>query len=165
MTLKETEAEIKKIKDGQNEFLTMVKAEFKTINDKIEEFKTYHSNPILETKRELPNPDSTSNAIASGITQGTFPIPPEYQDIIKYSLNAKFKATIDYTPEGMMFTVIVPDKYSSLTDEQRKNIGGDLRTRVIPNHEGANGVKLWCDKVLGSFSTEIRSQIIMDRTN
>ncbi len=164
LSLKTLDGEISKIKDGQKEFLDLVKAELQVIKDEIANFKTFHSNPILDTpKRVLPElkPEST----ATVVTTGKLPVPPEYQDIVKYALNAKFQATIDYNPEGMSFTIVVPDKYSTLTVEQRKNIGGDLRTKVVPNFEGANGIKLWAEKVFNSFSTEIRSQIMADRNN
>ncbi len=164
MTNKELEVEVNKIKEGQNSLLDTIKEEFKKINDEISNLKKFHSNPILErpvTKEVQKDPNSTSSFIASG----TFPVPPEYQDIVKYALNSNFKATIDYKTEGMEFTIIVPQKYSTLTPEQVKVIGGDLRTKIIPQHEGANGVRLWAEKVYGSFPAETKSMIQTDRIN
>lgn len=86
-------------------------------------------------------------------TSSTHPIPPEYLDLITTILNSKFMANIEYLgdrPE-FMFTIIVPDEYTS--------IHPDLRSKVIANSAGMNGVREWVNLVYSSFNPETKARI------
>lgn len=90
-------------------------------------------------------------------------IPSSYRAQVNESLNKSFGIHIRNGGGNFKFTILVPEKYSSLNAEQRKMLGFDLRPKVIDNAEGVNGVKLWCDRVFSSFNPAIQAQIVGDR--
>ncbi len=155
--------EVKKttIKDLEGNLIEMAKA-IKDLATDVAELKAVKVAPVVATQ---PVPSSTSTALNTGITSGQtgFPIPPEYKEVVDKVLNKYFGLEIAYTPAGFMFTIIVPEKYSSLTAKDKEIIKVDKRTKLIPNFEGVNGVRTWAELVYSSFSQEIKAQITADR--
>ena len=122
---------------------------------------------IKESKEETkPEPTPTPLEEPSVQTQEQkFPIPQEYREIVDQTLNRHFGIEVKAFSDqpAFMFTIVVPKKYSNLTEEEYQMKGADLRSRVINFAEGANGVKLWADKVFNNFVPELKAQIISDR--
>jgi hypothetical protein len=148
-------------KELEQNLIEMAKA-IKELAQDVAELKASKVAPV---QRPIPNPTSTSTAINTGITssQSGFPVPPEYREIVSKTLNKYFGMEIEYTVAGFMFTIIVPEKYSTLTDKQKELIKVDKRTKLIPNFEGVNGVRTWAELVYSSFSNEFKSLITADR--
>lgn len=116
-------------------------------------------SPGTVAKEALPTDDAVSLAL-EGQSE---PVPSEYRAVVDQELNKDFGIHLKYEGGRFKFTVLVPEKYSSLNDEQRKMMGFDMRPRVIDNAEGVNGVTLWCKKVYGNFNAETQARITMDR--
>ena len=109
---------------------------------------------VVETKPEI---------IVSSATN--YPIPQDYREIVNNVLNRSFG--IEITPRSdaplFEFVVIVPEKYSTMTPDQKEMMKRDIRLKVINYAEGINGVRSWCELVYNSFSQEIKAQITQDR--
>lgn len=124
---------------------------------------------LKAVKTVLPAvPISTVTVVATGntvgaVNTGNFPIPPEYREIVDKTLNKYFGIEVEHVAAGFIFTVIVPDKYVTLTPREKEMIKQDKRSKLIPNFEGANGVRQWVELVYSSFSNELKSQITADR--
>ena len=122
---------------------------------------------IKESKEE-PKPEPTPTPLEEPSVQTQeqkFPIPQEYREIVDQTLNRHFGIEVKAFSDqpAFMFTIVVPKKYSNLSLEEYQMKGADLRSRVINFAEGANGVKLWADKVFNNFVPELKAQIIADR--
>jgi hypothetical protein len=89
--------------------------------------------------------------------------PYEYRAVVDRILNKNFGIHVKSDIGSFIFTVLVPKKYSSMTDEAWKVYHFDKRVKVIPNVEGIEGVKMWVDKVFSSFTPEYQSLIVADR--
>ena len=112
------------------------------------------ASTVIENKPEI---------IVSSATN--YPIPQDYREIVNNVLNRSFG--IEITPRSdaplFEFVVIVPEKYSTMTPDQKQMMKRDIRLKVINYAEGANGVRSWCELVYNSFSQEIKGQITQDR--
>lgn len=87
------------------------------------------------------------------------PIPEDYRAAVDEILNKEFGIhllALSGQP-AFKFTVLVPQKYT-------KEAPYDVRPKVITYADGTNGVKSWCEKVLGTFSEEIRARVIKERS-
>lgn len=114
---------------------------------------------------EAQKPKEPVKAVPVG-PESQYPVPSGYRAVVDEILNAHFGITCVPKADAPEFelTIIVPEKYSPTTREQRANLGGyDIRPRVINNAEGLNGVKMWVEKVLNSFTPEVKSQIYQDK--
>ena len=103
---------------------------------------------------------------ATPVLGSEYPIPVDYRSVVSDILNASFGVTV--TPHSdspvFTFTIVVPEKYSTMSPAQKEVMKYDLRPRVISYAEGVNGVREWALKVFENFSMEIRAQIVDDRT-
>lgn len=91
------------------------------------------------------------------------PVPLEYKQKVDAKLNSYFKVHQKGTSGGFMFTVIVPDKYSTLTPDQKAMNVMDIRPKVIDYALGILGVEEWLDTVYKTFNPEIQALITADR--
>lgn len=93
------------------------------------------------------------------------PVPQEYREVVDSVLNRYFGIRLLPRADAPMFefTIVVPDKYSQATDEQKRMVGGDIRPKVLTLADGVNGVRLWAETVFKNFNPEIRGQIVEDR--
>jgi len=118
---------------------------------------------MIEEYKKSPEPVIHSN----GNQEGT-PIPADYTNAVNTILNQKFGLKIEYPDDGnpqMNFTIVVPQEYSSLKQDEWNRTKADLRTKVITFAEGLNGVRDWCTKVYLSFPNETQAKIQQDRIN
>lgn len=98
-------------------------------------------------------------------TPNQFPVPMEYRDLVGTILNKDFGINLEPLSDSpaFQFTIVVPEKYSQLTAEQKKTFGADMRSKVITYAQGVNGVKEWVERVFSSFSPETKSLIVQQR--
>ena len=96
-----------------------------------------------------------------------FPVPSEFEEEKNKVLNQDFKLEINYPGDGrpvFEFMVIVPEKYSNMTPDQKTaNKGVDRRLKVIDNALGLNGVKAWLEMVYKNLNAETQARISADR--
>jgi len=73
-------------------------------------------------------------------------IPKNYRKIVDDLLSDEFGIKItDFDDRtDFQFAIIVPEKYSSVTPEDKAKGVEDIRSRMIPRSLGENGVKEWC---------------------
>jgi hypothetical protein len=154
MTNKELEQLVKSL---EGNLIEMAKA-IKDLSTDITEIKSKPTNPE-------PVVSTTAEPFKMSVPVGAnnYPVPQEYKDIVNSVLNKYFGIEIVYTAAGFIFTVIVPEKYSTLTDKEKEIIKQDRRSKLIPNFEGVNGVKMWVDLIYSSFSMEYKALITQDK--
>jgi len=73
-------------------------------------------------------------------------LPPKFREIVNNILSPEFGAKVtDFEDRvDFQFTIIVPQKYSSLSKDEYEQAKGDIRSRIIPRGLGENGIKEWC---------------------
>jgi len=73
-------------------------------------------------------------------------IPPKFRNIVDEVLSPEFGIKIEdfENTTDFQFSVIVPDKYSSVIPTDRQKGVVDIRSRIIPRALGENGVREWC---------------------
>lgn len=94
-----------------------------------------------------------------------FPVPLDYQEVVKTILNGKFRIEMDYSSDTASFSfgLFVPQEYSNAGKTYWDMYHEDKRSRVILNALGVNGVREWVQKVYESFDMETRAKIASDR--
>lgn len=120
-------------------------------------------NRTLPETPAVPTPPQELNGVTN--SPNYFPIPPDYLDVVDLVLNKNFGVRCNPLPDSPSFDfqIIVPEKYSSMTPAQKEMLHADVRSKVITYAEGTNGVQLWCDKVLETFSSDTKFRIVEDR--
>lgn len=96
------------------------------------------------------------------------PTPPDYVEIVDTLLNKSFGVKFQPLKDvpAFEFTIVVPSKYSQIKDieaSKERVPFVDERTKVITYAEGANGVRLWTEKVFNSFDPDTQFHIGEDR--
>ena len=107
-----------------------------------------------EAKVEV-KPEDKINRILGGQSD---PVLPEYRQAVDELLNKEFGVHVKNSPLGIKFTILVPKKYSN-------ELEYDVRPKVVTYGDGINGVKSWCEKVLGSFNEQTKDLIIAQRVS
>lgn len=133
------------------EMVSSLANDVKSLKEKIEE------QPKQEAVKY--NPSNTIDEL--------FPMPIEYRGIVNEVLNKDFEIRIEYmgSSPSFQFTIIVPEKYSNISDAYRQMYHGDIRPRIIQNSIGAVGVRQWAETVFNSFNPTIQAQVVADRHN
>ena len=116
-----------------------------------------------EVKEEHPEVPESSDALNIALDGPSEPVPPEYRGIVDQVLNKSFGIHVKSDIGRFKFTILVPEKYSSLSSGQRQIMKFDMRPRVITFAEGPNGVRLWCEKVFNNFDPSMQAIIVSDR--
>ena len=120
--------------------------------------------PKEEVKEEAPA-ETTADTVT--ISETSFPIPVEYKETIESVLNRGFGIKIEPLADRPAFilTIIVPEKYSNMSQEQKDTFKADLRSKVISYAEGTNGVRVWAEGVYNNLGPEIQAIVTQDRVN
>ena len=121
--------------------------EVKQMGEKSSVVSAVTTNPVPEAKNE-------------------FPIPIEYRYITDELLNKDFGIELEMVSDSPMFqfTVVVPEKYSNLSDEYKRMYKRDIRPKMITFAEGAVGVRSWVERVWSSFNPTVQALIVSDKT-
>lgn len=108
---------------------------------------------------------TTTTVTVSAESQMSY-VPMEYRSMVSDMLNKDFE--IEVVPlsdsPAFHFIVIVPEKYSTISDEYKRMYKRDMRPKVITYSEGLVGVRSFVEKVWSSFNPTIQALIVNDRT-
>lgn len=76
-------------------------------------------------------------------------VPQEYRRIVDEILSPEFGFDTEESTDNMDFKIkiVVPTRFSSLTDQEKAAGMLDTRSKVISRALGENGVREWCMKV------------------
>ena len=93
------------------------------------------------------------------------PVPPMYRKCVDEVLNQNFGIELENHSDAPLitFTIVVPDKYSSMTPSQREILKRDIRPKVLTITGGVPEVKEWAETVYRNFSPEMQAIIMADR--
>jgi len=103
---------------------------------------------VQATQNEI---NSEKDAIANGF------LPPQYQRVFEKYFDPKdgFEARLNF-PEmdeqgremgGITFTIIVPTKFSNVSDAHKKFYKVDMRLVALRPENIVRGIEAWCSKV------------------
>lgn len=142
MTQKELIEELRKDVDG-------IKVELAELKD----LKPATVSPVV--------PESTASPQNSNFPK--YPIPPDFVAVVDEVLNKDFGIELEPLSDSPAFklSIVVPEKYSNTPKEKRA--GRDERVKVLPFSDGANGVRLWAEKVYENLGKETQFRITEDR--
>lgn len=141
--VKASDEEAEKIKEESNPLFDLVK----TLADNVQKL----SEEIKEIKEKQNKTEIFTTGYAHTVQPVPIPaqpimpdflstVPQEMLSVAKSILGDKFSFRCVASPDLPQFTfsVVVPPEYSPLKNQE------DLRSRVIPNSSGKNGVEEWC---------------------
>ena len=76
-------------------------------------------------------------------------IPPKFRKIVDTILSEEFGLRVmDFEDRtDFQIDIIVPDKFSSVSKEDKDRGVQDIRSRIIPRAMGENGVREWCELI------------------
>lgn len=75
--------------------------------------------------------------------------PPKFRKIVDTILSEEFGVRVMDFEDRTEFQVdiVVPDKFSSVSKEDKEKGVEDIRSRIIPRALGENGVREWCELI------------------
>jgi hypothetical protein len=120
---------------------------------------------VIKTPERMSDDELLSSGVMNEPTENKYPVPYEYRQIIDEILNKSFGISVEPMSDTPAFTltIIVPDKYSTMSPAQREMYKVDIRPKILTYADGINGVRLWAEKVLSSFNAEKKTTILQDR--
>ncbi len=129
-------------------------ATLKSVNERLNRLETPVglAIPAIVQEPAIVAPEAPVEPVAPSM-----PVPSDFVDVVNTTLNTHFICRIEYftdRPE-FMFTIIVPATYSQEPQP-------DLRSKVLNNADGINGVRAWAEKVYSSFNHVVQAQIKND---
>ena len=122
---------------------------------------------LLNSKVEKVAPSTPEGASKIEEMDSKYPVPKEYREIVGTVLNKHFGIQLEPMNDSPAFnlTIVVPERYDTLTPAQREMHVADIRPKVISYADGVNGIRMWVEKVLSSFGVDDRVRIAHDRDN
>lgn len=151
--------------EPKNEVLVAIERLDKTLNEGFKKLGDLLNVPkpsefvkAAQEEKKAPTPVVDSPASA--------PVPLDWRNLVNETLNRHFSLEVYPRTDLPQYElkIIVPKKYSALSDEQLRNLGGrDERVKVIEFSAGANGVRTYAELVFNSFNPEVKSMIVADR--
>lgn len=125
--------------------------------------------PDSEVGNQPIVPSAPAPAIASEVPepkQQEYHVPVDFRTLTDEILNKNFGIEIIPLSDSpaFHFIIVVPEQYSSVSQEYKEVYKRDLRPKVIPYSEGIVGVRAWVEKVWSSFNPTIQALIVNDRT-
>lgn len=119
--------------------------------------KMIENTPQAVGKEEMTKP--VGNSVVNrpeneDETRPTSYVPAAFRRVVNEVLSEDFgiRVTDFEDSTDFMVDIIVPEKYSSLTDRDKKMGVEDIRSRIIPRALGENGVRNWCIKIRDNLS-------------
>jgi len=143
----------------------------KSKNEELLEAVLGLTNRISNIEKKLEDKvEVKEDKVAVPEVEKTDPVPFEYKKNVADVLNKHFVVEVKNGQriaegtDGFQLIIVVPDKYSSATKDQKDVLDGrDIRVKMIPYHSGESGVREWAEKVLSSFPGEMQTIINEDR--
>jgi len=159
MTNKELEKKVNKQEDS----LTKVVKEMTKAIDTLT--KTMDKNERVPIAVQPIVPNETAPPTTTAPEQIATPIPEDYRHIVNTVLNRSFGIKIVPRSNEPRFdiTIVVPEQYSILSADEKKEVGVDLRSKVLNYADGVNGLRQWTNLMYNNFSQEIKAKITADR--
>lgn len=110
-----------------------------------------------EAKLETFDANTGTTTATIGSEEDTTPqnyVPRKWRQLVDEILSPEFGITINEYDDRMDFQVniIVPDKFTSISKEEREKGVIDIRSKVISRAVGENGVREWCQKIRNNLS-------------
>ncbi len=126
------------------------------INKRLDDIEQRFDAPAVQDTPVTPRPEPVKS---------DFPVPKDFIDTVDLVLNKSFVVRCEPLRDSPCFqlTIVVPEKYSSMTQGQKEMLGEDIRPKVIPYSDGANGVRLWAEKVLNNLDKDAQFRVVQDR--
>jgi len=114
----------------------------------------------LQTDKKVATQEKIVDAVKAfdpAIEDETYPnkyIPPKYRAIASQILSPEFGIDVlDFADRtDFQFSVIVPEKFSSVSQDDRAKGVRDIRSRMIPRALGENGVREWCTLIRNNLA-------------
>jgi len=105
-----------------------------------------------------PEPFRSPDAISSSYKPRGY-VPPKYRQICDEILSSEFGLDCIENTDNMDFEIkiVIPERFSSLTAEEKRLGVQDIRSKVISRALGENGVREWCMKVRENLNKFYRS--------
>lgn len=105
-----------------------------------------------EDSNKQPSEQMKTASFTPKIDDVTYPqqyVPAKYRAIVTELLSEEFGVTIvDFEDRtDFQVNIIVPEKYSSVTKEDRAKGVEDVRSRMVARSMGENGVREWCSLI------------------
>lgn len=173
MTIKEVEVILK----GINESLSAISERLNTLEKLESSRQTAQVTPPasatpaqptvaqVEASREMPKTLTDDELIIRELGGLSDPIPQALREIVDLKLNQHFGIHLRHDIGSVVLTILVPKKYSPLTQPHWEMMHFDKRTVVLNSAEGETGAKMYAEKVYNSFNPEIQAMIVADRGN
>lgn len=122
----------------------------------------------LSSEHTLPSTHSVPETKTVTIETSEFspyPVPDDYRKVVDIALNQHFGIEVEPHTDAPLFDfkIIVPDRYSSISEGYKQMYKRDVRVKVIDYATGVNGVKLYAESVFKSFNPEVQALIAIDR--
>ena len=119
---------------------------------KLVELQTAEKEADKEDARKEPGVKVATPAFTPKIDDETYPqqyVPAKYRAIVTELLSEDFGVTIvDFEDRtDFQVNIIVPERYSSVTKEDREKGVEDVRSRMVARSMGENGVREWCSLI------------------
>lgn len=155
----------RKAKEPKEDIIALFKQFSISVLDRLDKLENTINKPITSqapTLREIPeSPPIPSSAIPQHI-----PVPSDYRTLVDTILNKNFGIELEPHTDAPVVTavIVVPDKYSTMTPAQKEIMPRDIRPKVMTIAGGVNELKEWVETVYRSFTPELQSMIVIDRT-
>lgn len=128
----------------------LVNMDIESLSDRITGLETAINKIVnkLNTPAEVKSEFKAPDAIPSAYQSSGY-VPPKYRQICDEILSSEFGFDTEEQVGSMDFTIkiIIPERYSSLTAQEKAANVQDIRSKVISRALGENGVRDWCIKV------------------
>lgn len=119
-----------------------------------------------KTESSFSNPQTTEpnqKVFTPTLEDESYPtnyVPPAFKKAVNEILSSEFSCRVqDFDDRtDFLFEIVVPEKYSSVSKEDRAKGVEDIRSKMISRALGINGVREWCQLVRKNLNKFYSSQ-------
>ncbi len=155
-----------KIKEAVAEKPNRTEELLEKVLEGLTDLKNAIARPITSEAPTLRENLTESVPPVQPLAEQAIPVPTGYREVVDSVLNKSFGLELESHRDAPLVTVtiVVPDKYSPMTPQQREIQPRDIRPKVITLAGGVNELKEWADLVYKNFTPEIQAMIVADRS-
>lgn len=137
----------------------------KSLIERLDRIENTIARPITSQAESLRE-NLTTPVEPAQITQEHYPVPPGYREIVDSVLNKDFGIEVEAQHDSptSLVTIVVPEKYSRLTLQQKEANVRDVSPKIITHAGGMDQLREWADLVYKNFTPEYQAMIVADRT-